>query len=71
MIGRQRDGAPWRIGIRHPRQPSAVVAEIALGDGALATSGDDERFMEIGGRRYCHIIDPRTHRGQAGSSACA
>jgi FAD:protein FMN transferase len=63
VIGPQDDGAPWRIGIRHPRNDTAVIAEVALTDGALATSGDYERFMEVGGKRYCHIIDPHTSRG--------
>jgi thiamine biosynthesis lipoprotein len=59
-IGPQPDGLPWRIGIRHPREADKLVAEIALSNGALATSGDYERFIEVGGRRYCHILDPRT-----------
>ncbi len=59
IIGPQEDGAPWRIGIRHPRDAAVLVAEIALEQGALATSGDYERFIEIDGRRYCHVIDPR------------
>jgi thiamine biosynthesis lipoprotein len=37
-----------------------LVAEIALSNGAIATSGDYERFIEIDGRRYCHILNPRT-----------
>jgi FAD:protein FMN transferase len=60
VIGPQSDGLPWRIGIRHPRDASKLTAEIALSRGALATSGDYERFIEVGGRRYCHILDPRT-----------
>ncbi len=60
VIGPQADGQPWLIGIRDPRDASAIVAEVALHDGALATSGDYERFVEVGGRRYCHILDPRT-----------
>jgi FAD:protein FMN transferase len=60
VIGPQPDGAPWRIGIRHPRDGAALVAEVALHGGALATSGDYERFIEVEGRRYCHILDPRT-----------
>ena len=60
VIGPQPDGQPWRIGIRHPRDPAALVAEVALHDGALATSGDYERFIEVDGARYCHILDPRT-----------
>jgi thiamine biosynthesis lipoprotein len=60
VIGPQPDGASWRIGILHPRDATRIVAEIALADGALATSGDYERFIEVDGRRYCHILDPRT-----------
>ena len=60
VIGPQADGQPWLIGIRDPRDASALVAEVALHGGALATSGDYERFIEVEGRRYCHILDPRT-----------
>lgn len=60
VIGPQSDGQPWRIGIRDPRDAEAVVAEVALHGGALATSGDYERFIEVEGTRYCHILDPRT-----------
>lgn len=59
-IGPQPDGSPWRVGIRHPRADGAAVAGFDLADGALATSGDYERYFDIGGRRYCHILDPRT-----------
>ena len=60
VVGPQADGEPWRIGIRDPRDASAVIAQVALHGGALATSGDYERFIEIDGVRYCHILDPRT-----------
>jgi FAD:protein FMN transferase len=59
-VGRRQDGQPWRFGIAHPRKADAVVASIPLHEGALATSGDYERFFEIEGRRYCHILDPRS-----------
>jgi thiamine biosynthesis lipoprotein len=59
-IGSQPNGAPWRVGIRHPREDGRTVASVELVDGAIATSGDYERFFEIGGRRYCHILDPRS-----------
>ncbi|MFO1414876.1 MAG: FAD:protein FMN transferase [Burkholderiales bacterium] len=59
-IGPQPDGRPWRIGIRHPRQAHGIVAGIDLPEGALATSGDYERFIEVDGQRYCHILDPRS-----------
>ncbi|MBI3148285.1 MAG: FAD:protein FMN transferase [Betaproteobacteria bacterium] len=59
-FGGQPDGAPWRVAIAHPRRPDHLLASIALRDGALATSGDYERYFEIGGRRYNHLLDPST-----------
>jgi thiamine biosynthesis lipoprotein len=56
----QHGARPWHIGVQHPRQPGAIV-ELDLRDGeAIGTSGDYQRFFELDGKRYCHIIDPRT-----------
>jgi len=61
IVGPHPDGRPWRLGVAHPRRPAdGVIASVELREGALTTSGDYERFMEIDGRRYCHILDPRT-----------
>lgn len=60
VIGPQPDGKPWSIGIRHPRESDQTIASIALARGGLATSGDYERFFLQDGKRYCHILDPRT-----------
>jgi FAD:protein FMN transferase len=60
VFGPRPDGSAWSVGIQHPREPRTVLASIALKTGALATSGDYERFFEHAGRRYCHILDPRT-----------
>ena len=60
FIGPRLDGRPWSIGIQDPRDPDAVVASIPISHGALATSGDYERYFELDGQRYCHILDPRT-----------
>ena len=58
-IGRHGD-KPWRVGIQHPRKPGAI-ATLDLDDGwAIGTSGDYQRYFELDGIRYCHIIDPRT-----------
>ena len=60
VLGPRVDGSPWRFAIQHPRQADSTLATLELGHGALATSGDYERFFERDGRRYCHILDPRT-----------
>lgn len=60
VMGPKLDGSPWMMGIQDPRQPESLVASIPMLGGALATSGDYERYMEIDGTRYCHILHPRT-----------
>ncbi|MBI3902131.1 MAG: FAD:protein FMN transferase [Nitrosomonadales bacterium] len=58
-MGQHGDRA-WRIGIQHPRKPGPI-ATLELHDGeAIGTSGDYQRFFEYGGKRYCHLIDPRS-----------
>ncbi|MBI2771055.1 MAG: FAD:protein FMN transferase [Burkholderiales bacterium] len=59
-LGPKPDGSPWSMGIQHPRRPQELMASIPLVDGALATSGDYERFFELDGQRYCHVLNPRT-----------
>lgn len=60
LIGPHADGSAWRVGIRHPRTPEIAIADVELAAGAIASSGDYERFIEHDGRRYGHILDPRT-----------
>lgn len=60
VVGPKTDGAPWSIGIRHPRRDDTTVATIPVTHGALTTSGDYERYFELNGQRYCHILNPRT-----------
>lgn len=50
----------WRVGIQHPRQPQELLAAFELSDRAVATSGDYERFAIIDGKRYHHVLDPKT-----------
>ncbi|MFZ2267652.1 MAG: FAD:protein FMN transferase [Azonexus sp.] len=55
-----KEGKKWRVGIQHPRQPGPL-ATIALEDGeAIGTSGDYQRFFEVDGQRYPHLLDPRS-----------
>lgn len=53
-------GREWRIGLRDPRLPSKLLGVVSLGDGVVAASGDYERGFMHHGRRYHHILDPRT-----------
>ncbi len=57
--GRHADGRDWSIGIENP-DGSGVAGAVPLRDAAVATSGDYRNFFEHGGRRYSHVIDPRT-----------
>ncbi len=50
----------WRIGIQHPRKPSAIAAMDLYNGEAIGTSGDYQRYFEKDGKRYCHIINPAT-----------
>ncbi len=59
VLGPRPDGRGWALGIRHPRA-DGTLAGVELKSGALATSGDYERYMDIAGRRYCHLLDPRS-----------
>jgi len=59
-IGPRPDGSPWRVGVQHPRRAQAAMAEIAVYEGAIASSGDYERCIKLDGRRYSHILNPKT-----------
>jgi thiamine biosynthesis lipoprotein len=61
-LGKKPSGASWRVGVRHPRKEGELLDTVSLGGGAISTSGDYERFYRHGGRRLCHIIDPRSGR---------
>jgi thiamine biosynthesis lipoprotein len=52
----------WTVGVRHPVNKERRMAVAQLRDAALSTSGGEEQFFEYGGKRYGHIIDPRTGR---------
>src|SRR6185436_8646634 len=66
ILGPQPGGAPWRVGIKHPRRDDKLLATLPVSSGATATSGDYERFIEVDGVRHCHVLDPRTGRSARG-----
>ncbi len=66
VTGPHADGAPWQLGIRHPRHGDQMIARLPVASGAVATSGDYERYLDFGGRRYSHILDPRSGESVAG-----
>lgn len=60
IFGRQENGNPWRVGIANPLDRSKVFAYLEATEQAIVTSGDYENYIEVNGKRYGHIIDPRT-----------
>ncbi|MEZ6017716.1 MAG: FAD:protein FMN transferase [Planctomycetota bacterium] len=64
-LGKRLD-EPWRVAIKHPRERERVLAVLPVSNICLVTSGDYERFFELDGVRYHHILDPRTGRPSQG-----
>lgn len=64
-----KGGTPWRIGIQHPRATTPLATLDLLDGEAIGTSGDYQRYFELDGRRYSHLLDPRTGAPAAGTQA--
>ncbi|HET8706684.1 MAG TPA: FAD:protein FMN transferase [Pseudomonadales bacterium] len=60
VIGPHPDGEPWTIGVRNPQEKSSALATIQVERGAVATSGDYERYFELNGERFSHLLNPKT-----------
>ncbi|HEX5363900.1 MAG TPA: FAD:protein FMN transferase, partial [Gallionella sp.] len=60
VIGPHPDLSPWIVGIRHPRLADGIMATVEISRGAIASSGDYERYIVVDGVRYCHLLDPST-----------
>lgn len=59
--GSKPDGSKWNVAIMHPRREGAYLGTLALqGEWYVSTSGDYERYVEVNGKRYHHIMDPST-----------
>lgn len=60
------EGRPWRIGLRDPRAPQQLLGVLPMRGGVVAASGDYERGFDRDGRRYHHILDPRSGQPSQG-----
>jgi thiamine biosynthesis lipoprotein len=69
VIGCQPDGKSWPVGISNPENFSSAIAKIHISSGGLASSGDYQRFFIFRGKRYSHIINPRTGYPSSGLRA--
>ncbi len=58
--GNQINGKPWTVAITNPLNKEKAFATLPITDGAVVTSGNYEKFILLDGKRYSHIIDPRT-----------
>lgn len=58
--GRQANGEEWKVAITNPLDKNKAFALLPITDGAVVTSGNYEKFVRFNGKRYAHIIDPRT-----------
>lgn len=60
VLGEKDRDTPWKVGITDPDNPGDSFATLSVSDTAVVTSGDYERYLEVDGKRYCHIFDPET-----------
>ncbi len=56
----RRGGQHWRVGVERPGRAGRAALSLAIGSGALATSGDARRYLLRDGQRYGHVLDPRS-----------
>lgn len=59
LYGQKPDGKEWQIGVRDP-EGAGSLGVLSLPGGFVSTSGSYEKFFEQDGKRYCHLLDPRT-----------
>ncbi|MFD2919299.1 FAD:protein FMN transferase [Terrimonas rubra] len=67
--GKRPDGSNWNIGITDPKDTDRFFAIIPLDSGAVVTSGSYEKFVTFNGKRYAHIINPKTGYPATGLSS--
>lgn len=71
-MGEKKDGTPFRISLRHPRDKQSTVGVLTDPPGVLSVSGDYERYVTVNGSRYHHVLDPLTgYPAQSGLASVA
>ncbi len=60
VFGSAAPGVPWKVGVRNPRKEGYIAGLAFDSETGISTSGDYERFFEVNGVRYHHILDPKT-----------
>jgi thiamine biosynthesis lipoprotein len=68
-LGAPPGASGWVVGIRDPFDSDRLIGTVTLKDESLSTSGSYERFVEIDGEKFCHILDPRSGRPVAGMAS--
>ena len=58
--GKQPNGKEWKVAITNPMDKNKVFALLPISNGAVVTSGNYEKYVKFNGKRFSHIIDPRT-----------
>lgn len=58
--GKQPSGEDWKVAITNPLNKNVAFALLPISNSAVVTSGDYEKYVTFNGKRYTHIIDPRT-----------
>lgn len=58
--GKQPNGSDWNIGLTNPMREDTIIAIVPLKQGSVVTSGSYEKFVVFNGKRYAHIINPKT-----------
>jgi len=62
MLGRPPGKSGWTVGVRDPDHPGELLGTLDLPEGSVSTSAENANFVTIDGRKYGHILDPRTLR---------
>ena len=60
VIGALSKSHGWPVAIQHPRQTNLTLGKLYLNQGGLASSGDYQRYIDIQGQRYSHVLNPKT-----------